>query len=138
MATRIYSVTNLPILSLGSTDVYDMDNALVFLAPAPVAVYAEGEDRQVGSAILRQTERFVYADISIDYESESRLLAETGKDLWAHAMGRITVEPRRLAPVQVNLHAPIRVLGIDVEAVLLSLWPPSWRDGWARPFGRAI
>lgn len=129
---RIYEFKDVVVLPLDGV-AYDMSEAIAFLAPAPVAVYAEGEDRVVGSAILRETDAWVLADISIDYESESRLLAETGTDLWVHALGRIHTEARRLAPVPIDLNAPVRVLGVDVEALMISLRRPFW-DG-ARPLG---
>lgn len=127
--TKLYRARAL--LAILDSDVYEIDRGgIQTRGPLPV----EAEDgRRIGFASVFFDGDKMFADISIDYASPERLLAETQSiKLYARPWGAMAVVNSPLF----DFHAKLIVRQLFINGIVLSTQAPS--DGRIAPFGAAV
>lgn len=115
--TRLYRART--VLTYLDSGAFNMRGAkLGWRSPTPVQ---DSDGNEIGFASLRNEGDRIEADLTIEYDTEERLLAETGSGLYARFFGSMTFGALPL----LDLQKPLIVLAMRVDGIKLTTHKPA-------------
>lgn len=116
--TRLFRART--VLTYLDTGTFNVKGAKIIFRDAPTPIF-DSDDDQIGFASLRNEGDRIEADLTIEYDTEERLLAETESGLYARYFGSMTFGALPL----LDLQKPLTVLALRVDGIKLTTHKPT-------------